>query len=303
MSFFYTAFGLIISSDIPLPELIAADPTSEADVCIRLGSTPRTLEDTSVRGVLYQAKSGEFLLNLERIARYQVFGGKEITISPANQHSESELRLFLYTSPFAALLQQRGDLVIHASAITDNNRAILFAGPSASGKSTLAAGFRQRGFFVLCDELAAIRQYPAGELFLQPAFPGLQLWPLSIQALGLGTPNLAPVRDGIPKRRFDDKAGFSHEAVRAGLIIILKRGAVMDPQFRELIGQEKFGALLRTTYLHRLVEGSGMSRAHFLLAMNAAEKTPVIELRFSELGTSIVELIDLIERDLFKWVR
>jgi hypothetical protein len=107
---FYTAYGLIISSEISYPQLIPVQPAADgkADVFIRFGPVPEALEDPVAKGVLYQAKPNQFLLKLEKIARFLILDGREILIERAPEVTEDEVVLFLFNSAFGALLHQRG---------------------------------------------------------------------------------------------------------------------------------------------------------------------------------------------------
>lgn len=57
---------------------------------------------------------------------------------------------------FAALLRQRGHLVLHGSAVARDGRAVGFIGHSGWGKSTLAASLVSRGWHLLTDDLLVV---------------------------------------------------------------------------------------------------------------------------------------------------
>jgi hypothetical protein len=62
----------------------------------------------------------------------------------------------LGTTAVPLLLAERGDLVLHASAVLIEDRAVLFCGPSGRGKSTLALIASSAGHPVLSEDGAVI---------------------------------------------------------------------------------------------------------------------------------------------------
>jgi hypothetical protein len=69
----------------------------------------------------------------------------------------------LFVGPImGAILRLRGTLVLHASAVEVDGRAVAFVGQKTSGKSTHAAAFMRRGHRVLADDMAALVQDDAG---------------------------------------------------------------------------------------------------------------------------------------------
>jgi len=66
----------------------------------------------------------------------------------------------LWSTPIALCAVARGDLLLHAATVEVDNRAILLAAPTTSGKTTLAAAFHAAGYRALSDDLSCCR---AGE--------------------------------------------------------------------------------------------------------------------------------------------
>jgi hypothetical protein len=153
----YALYGLLLDSEMECPKLVPAEaPDAEPDDRIRLGPMPQALDDAKKKGVLYQISPDRFLLGLGKIARYLVSEGREIVIERVPGGSDDAVRVFLFGSVFGALLHQRGVLPLHGSAVMPSRGATIFAGPSNSGKSALAAAFHRRGYDVLADDVCAI---------------------------------------------------------------------------------------------------------------------------------------------------
>ena len=153
-SYQYRAHGFTIESELELPE--PAPFEGVADVLIRLGPVAAELEGPVKHGPGYQAAEGRYLLDVPRIARYLVTEGKDVRVAPAPGTSESSVRVFLLSSVMAAVAHQRGLLAMHASAVAVDGGAVLFAGDSGTGKSTLGAAFHDRGYPVVTDDISVI---------------------------------------------------------------------------------------------------------------------------------------------------
>jgi hypothetical protein len=76
----------------------------------------------------------------------------------------------------------RGVVSLHASGVEVKGQGIALVGPPGAGKSTTAAAFVQAGFRAFTDDVFALIDTPRGFL-VQPAFPGLRLWPESVRYL------------------------------------------------------------------------------------------------------------------------
>jgi energy-coupling factor transporter ATP-binding protein EcfA2 len=77
----------------------------------------------------------------------------------------------LATTVIPLLLAERGDLVLHASVVAVDGRALLFCGPSGCGKSTLALLASQLGHGVLSDDGAVVEM--GAEAALWPGLHGV----------------------------------------------------------------------------------------------------------------------------------
>src|SRR5689334_10832799 len=106
--FEYNVFGLQVRSEIPLPGLLPGASGEPGDVTVRVG---RISEDQRRPG-LYRT-GGALLLVVPDVARFLIAEGREITVEPAADAPESNVRLYLMGSAFGALIHQRGLLPLH----------------------------------------------------------------------------------------------------------------------------------------------------------------------------------------------
>jgi hypothetical protein len=178
-------------------------PTNHApDVRVRWGKVPEQLEEPTYIGASFQAKPGEYLQKVNNVARYLVRNGNEITIEPFPGVKEQEVVYFLLNTLLGILAQQRGCLVIQASALEVNGKAVLFAGPSASGKSTMALLLQQNNYKVISDEVCTISFNEKELPILHRGNSCLNLWADTLNKMHLSTSAYQLVREGIRKYHF-----------------------------------------------------------------------------------------------------
>ncbi|MGE5458832.1 MAG: hypothetical protein ACM3NJ_00120 [Methanobacterium sp.] len=292
----YTAFGLIIHSQIEIPELIASE--GEADVIIRLGTVPEHLENSSSSGVRFEASPDEFLLSLDTVGRYLVSGGKEITIEAHSGVGMNDIRLFLLSSVFAALLHQRGYLVLHGSCIEHNGAGIVFAGDSGIGKSTLAAAFYEKGYHILCDDLTVVAIGEDGFPYVIPGIPSLKLWDDALHRLGQNTDSLVKVREPLLKYRMNITDKYWSQPLPLKRVYIL--GSYLESEIRitELNSFEKMQAINKNTFRKRFLKGQGVKALHFKQCALLAEKVKIFKVLRPRTGFLIGELLSALEKEM-----
>jgi HPr Serine kinase C-terminal domain len=196
---FYCISGLSVGSEIVLPGLhaMAADRPSP-DVTIRRRPVPAALENASATSVTWQIAGDRFLLRVPAVARFLLSSGREIVFEPEVDADAGDIPIFILGTVFGILLHQREQIVLHASAVRVNGKAVLFCGASGAGKSTIAAALAQRGFPLVTDDFCAVAivdgtptVYPDGRL--------LKLWAQTIDRLELAESRGERVRSRLEK--------------------------------------------------------------------------------------------------------
>ena len=294
LDYSYNAFGLRIRSEIECEQLLPG--VGHPDVRVRLGYVPECLDHAAAQGVLYQSTAGKFLLNIDRVARYLVSDGNEILINPAPDADFDAIRLFLFGTAFGALLHQRGILPLHGSAIVTTGGAVVFAGLSGCGKSTIAGAFHQRGYPVLADEICAVDT--GDSLRVMPANPFLMLWADALREMGLDRIGLRPARSQIEKYILPLGNGFATEATRLRALYIVETTqsdllSVPTP----IKGLGKIEALARNTYRPHFVEHMNLEGKHLRQIAAIALRIPVRRIDRPRGPFRLGDLVNLLEED------
>ena len=268
----YTAYGLGIRSEISLP-LAPAAPATDTEVCIRVGAVPETLGTPRVRRRAWEAAPGVFLLAVDGVARYLVREGREIVVEPAPGGGEA-VGAFLLGSVLAACLKQRGILTLHASAIATDAGAVLFAGHSGRGKSTLLGAFVERGYAMLCDDVTGIVTDGGNRPAALPAYPSLRLWADAVDTLGWNGRTRGRVREGMEKF-LTPVERFAEAPLPVRAVFVLRYHNRADVEIEPMVRADAFKCLLLRTYRTRYARGLGKEPEQFRAVAELAQRVPV----------------------------
>jgi len=268
----YTAYGLQIDSELPLPWLLPGTNRT-ADVKIRLGPVPTTLPDPLAEGWFFEATLDTFLFKVKNVARYLVVKGQQIIIDRAPDGPEDLLEIFLMGSGFGALMHQRRLLVMHASSIQTAHGAVLFVGPSGHGKSTLLAALVDRGYAMLADDVTAIEVESQSVPVAFASFPRMRLGADAATRIGYRV-------DSLPRARNSGKClvpveNFCAEALPVHAVYALNVHEAPDIQVEPVDILQRFAIVVNNTYRHTFLEGLGLRQEHFHAAARLAKAVQV----------------------------
>ena len=209
----YSICDLVLASNIPLPELIPATVgNTECRFELLAGDLPCadgvewfhqwTIEEDGVTedGARREEPwlrlgrcSDAYVLRFPSYAEFIIAKDtNSIRCRPLAHTAEMTVRHLLLDQVLPLILSRRESLVLHASAVLTRHGAIAFAGKTGKGKSTLATSFALEGFPLVSDDYLVLRQGQEGWMAM-PGYPGVRLWPSTVQAIG---PQDLPTREG-----------------------------------------------------------------------------------------------------------
>jgi hypothetical protein len=218
---FYRVSGLSVASEIGLPGLIASDPEQAPQVTIRRGAVPESLPTPSASGPTWQIAGKQFLFRIPDIARFLLNDGSEIVVAPESEQSVADIPIFILGTVFGILLHQREQIVLHASAVRVNGKAVLFCGSSGAGKSTLAAALAQRGYPLVTDDFCTLTANGSGPPLVHPDGRQLKLWAQAIERLDLAQSRGERVRASLEKFYVEPSEVFT-EPLALGAVYALR---------------------------------------------------------------------------------
>lgn len=275
--FDYSVFGLHLSSDLPLPELLEADSLFRPQVTIRIGEVP---EQPAV-GTGPHLTDGGLLLVIPGVARYFIKDGTTIVVAPEPGVPQSNVRLFLLGSAMGILLHQRGLLPLHANAVEVGGRAFAFMGASGAGKSTLAAWFHDRGFRIVADDVCVVGFDKLGQPQVRPGISRLRLWREALEATGRDVAAYqrsffgddAPDKYDVPLAR----PCSTNVPIPLAAVYLLDRSESLT--IEPLIGIAAAEVIFANTYRGVFVPTTGSSRDHWSASVQLIRSTPIFRAR------------------------
>jgi hypothetical protein len=262
------------AAEVVLPEWLD-------DVTVRRGRVPGSLDGATADGVLWAAAPGRFWLEVPGVGRYLASEGVELTIDLFPGAEPADVVRFARMTPLAALCYQRGIVAWHAATAIRNGEAVILAGDSATGKSTLLAALLARGWEMLGDELAPVTVQGDGAVTVLPTGGEVRLWPDAIELLD-------------PASRAD-AAACREAPIRAIWRLELHNGSETEVATDE--GLDRFDAVGRLAYHGRIAHALLDRAAYLELAASVATNIPHHRLRRPRGRWTVAELADLIERD------
>ena len=219
----YRICDFTLESNIELPDLVKAQKEVGELTKFHLhnysfeGYEPFTLsrqiklQDDRVYLIIAKHSDERYLLQFPWRADFVISDqGRKIDCYPLSKFDLDTIIHFLLNQVVPCMLSQRGEMVLHASAVAVEDKALAFVGRSGEGKSTLCASFYQQGFPLITDDYLLVKRH--GDRYLgYPSYPGFRLWRESRLALSLEVEEdkIKPNYKGKDRIQAAGKAAFS----------------------------------------------------------------------------------------------
>ncbi len=295
MALQYSAFGLSLSANRPIPGLAPVAETPEVDARILLGALPDTLSPDApgatpgeVQYVSPDAAAGDLpTLTAWTVARGAYWRlryadgtefvvdrhGREVWATWPAPLTVEDTATYLLGPILGFVLRLRGVTCLHASAVSVGDRALVLVGPASAGKSTTAAALARAGCAVLSDDVVPLGE-EGGAFVAQPTYPHLRLWPDSAAAL-YGSPEALPRLTPTWDKRYVDLTTGDHRfeprPLPIGALYLLddRCAEPSGTRFEPVTGHRALLALVANTYVNYLpgrdATGAELGRLHRLV--------------------------------------
>ncbi len=282
-------YGLTVGTDFPL--LSSSAPFIHGE------ELEVTVELKSLAQLDCPLTSDCILGTLSGVGQVLIRNGREIVIDVAPEHQGDEglLRPSVLGPLMSALLQQRGFLVLHASAVLFQEQAIAFIGQSGAGKSTTASAFVKYGCPLVTDDVLAIRFHDA-QPWVTPSYPVIKLLPDAVDALG-HQPFQLPLLNKTSSKRLQTVADFpgatAYPLAKVYILAVGDRHEIMALSSTQAL----FSLISNSRTLNTLLDASAQ-KTHFQQCAKMVQSIPINRLNRKPSLDELTDIIKLVEQDL-----
>lgn len=169
----YTYLSLTFSSNIKIKLLSEISSIETSDFYFDVVDDIRDTFQYNKRTLILESNKSKTVIYKKHLGIFTLRDGKKIEFSPFSEFDTLSLSNALLNLVFGFILYQRDLDVLHTSAIEINNKAVLFVGPSGSGKSSLAALFSKKGKFIT-EDLGVLKKNH-NKIWIQKTLPIIKL--------------------------------------------------------------------------------------------------------------------------------
>lgn len=166
----YHIYGLNVISDLKFPQLLTEHENKQETPLIHVSTIDVPEHIRQITGKKYEF--GSKISWLKNDTTWLVVeNGEKIGYCLTGAGHPSYLQSYILGYGMSMLAMQRGMLAVHCSAVADEDGAVLIAGESGSGKSTVTTAFLEKGYRLMADDMVVVETAQTGQIMAKPAFP------------------------------------------------------------------------------------------------------------------------------------
>ncbi|MFK9117571.1 HPr kinase/phosphorylase [Peribacillus frigoritolerans] len=275
----YKAFGLIVSSDIILPELSRVNVVTDVSDIVIEKAELFTLCTEFVSDEYFVIKKGSIIFRMPEVGIFLIQSGNRIVVSPFDGAHEDEIRLYILGTCMGALLMQRKILPLHGSAVAIDGKAYAIVGDSGAGKSTLASAFLKRGYQLMSDDVIPVTLTNENVPIVTPSYPQQKLWLESLNHFEMDSTNYQPLIVRENKFAVPVQTQFGTEPLPLAGVFELIKGDNDQIEVNPIQHLQRFYTLYYHTYRNFFIQQSGLMDWHFNISAKMINNIDFFQLR------------------------
>lgn len=303
----YNIFGLILKSEIPFDELVPSTST-DYQISLSLASAKHpfnNFENVKDQLVVYKQNKHMFCLRLKDIVDFLLIheiGLTDIKVDIKDIERMPIIKSWLFGSVFSAALILNNRFALHASAISVDEKLVLFSGHSGAGKSTLATQLRSRGYAMYSDDKCVLEKSKDSSGFeLMHSLKITRLWENSIAKLDdktfLSNPEKIVGKGEKYQFLLDESDQTKTSPKLAAIFVLVDSIKATKITIREVLKSKKIVVLRNQTHRLNYIKGFKKNPSHLEFINSLAKEIRIFRV-FRPQNTDIDTFVDFIENQI-----
>lgn len=293
---YYTISGLNIKSSITFPELVTGKGNVDVIICSKLidpfYNETNGENQLGFRKIVFS--SDDILYLLDNKPLFRVRNGKEIIVN-SDVRINTYIRSLILCTGIGTLLMQREYLLLHASAVEIDGKAIAFIGLSGAGKSTISLALNKKGYSLITDDVLSLEFDKNNKPLAYPSFPRIKLWDKVIEHIKDKPLSFQRIHPEVPKYSCNVEQCFCVDPLPLKMIFIIE--ADVESIVLSLNPKESLIKLIQNSYCINLFDDK-LRALNLLQCSNLAQNVPIILLKRSNSLEKLEELIKIVENEI-----
>lgn len=249
----YRLYGLKVKSDIEFKQLVKHEPGMPDEPCVYVEKVevPDSIKEKADR----QYEMGDSLSWLcNKTTWLVVENGEKIGYCLTGDGFPAYLQSYILGFGMAMLGMQRGEMAIHCSAVAAEDGAVLIAGESGAGKSTVTTAFLEKGYRLMADDMAFVEVKEDGKAVVKPAFPYQKLCRNVATEKGHTLEDLIYINEEKDKFLVPFEGEFLLQEVPLKAFVMLGVRDTDEVVSQEVTGLSKFPVYTQNLFLRHLLK-------------------------------------------------
>lgn len=275
--YYYKIYGLNVSSEKKINELVKLDNISNIDVEIKMDKIPKEkLKYFKKNSWLYVSKDIS-IFRIDNQGTYLIENGNKITIEEAVGCDFQLIKAYLLGTSFGLLLKQRNIIAIHGSSILINNKAVIFTGESGAGKSTITTTFRKNGFKFLSDDVSAI-EINEDKIIVNPAYPQQKICRDVMERMDYNLNDFKQIDECREKYIVPAKESFTYSSKELIVICEIEESYFDNVSIEEVVEGDKIKLIMKNIYRNEIFFRIGIEKEYFKKVIELAKNIKVYKI-------------------------
>lgn len=278
--FFYKLYGLIFRSNTEIEQLLVSGEVSTFDAEIIFGQVPMEIKDYIEQDYTFGYREDAYWF-LNNRAVFYVWGGKQIVVEMFDNVPIKSAIPFVLGYCISMLFGQRNRMAVHCSSVKIKDSAVLIAGNSGAGKTSLTTKFLEAGDSFLTDDIAVL-DVTESTVTVYPAFPRQNLCEDIVDKYGYDKTALSCVDADRDKYMINRSEQFCDIPSKLHSMFVITTHKGNEVEVEEITGTDKLKIFIDNLFAEHIIRKFGLPATHMTICLKIIQNIKIYLLKRPE---------------------